>query len=351
MSRPEALQSPREFETVAVGDRIEPVVYGPLTVMHLVRWCAAMENWHRIHYDHQFCQEHEGLPGPLVNGSWKQQVLAQLLKEWAGPSGWLLALTYQFRGMDTLGATLTARGTVVGVEAHDEWGDVRCQVELVNAASEATTVGEAVIRLHRRGASPVSVPVAPESSLGFSETSTEIGVTCPPQFRECLGLRSATLVSPDVVDASSLRRFMQSIMARDPDYYDEGVASAGRFGGIVAPPLYPLYALRVPADADDPLTRASRDPDFDGASQTPWSSFGLPELAGAPQRLLNAGNGIDLFSYAPTGTRIAVESVYQDIEEKPGKRGPLLFVSVLSRFTVHETGDLLLQSRQTTILR
>jgi hypothetical protein len=310
-----------------------------------------MENWHRIHYDERFCQEHEGLPGPLVNGSWKQQILAQLLKEWAGPAGWLLALEYQFRGMDTLGATLTARGTVVAIDAHDGYGDVRCEVELVNADGDATTVGQAVVRLPSHGRPPLRVPVDPADGFGFSATAGPPGESCPPQFRDYLGLRSATLVSPDVVDASSLRRFMQSIMASDPDYYDEQTAAGGRFGQVVAPPLYPLYALRVPAGAPDPLAEAARDPDFDGASQTPWSSFGLPGLEGAPQRILNAGNGIDLFAYAPLGTHIAVESTYQDIVEKQGKQGPLLFVSVLSRFTLQETGDLLLLSRQTTILR
>jgi acyl dehydratase len=351
MTQPDNALQGRALDDVAVGDPIEPVVHGPLTVMHLVRWCAAMENWHRIHYDERFCQEHEGLPGPLVNGSWKQQILAQLLKEWAGPTGWLHALRYQFRGMDTLGATLTARGTVVGVEGHGDYGDVRCHVELVNADGEATTVGEAVVRLPVFGAPPLRVPLDPGDSQGFSATPGTPGASCPPQYRDYLGMRSANLVSPDALDASSLRRFMQSIMASDPDYYDEVAAAGGRFGRVVAPPLYPLYALRVPAGAPDPLAGASRDPDFDGASQTPWSSFGLPGLDGAPQRILNAGNGIDLFSYAPIGTHIAVESSYQDIEEKQGKRGPLLFVSVLSRFTVHETGDLLLLSRQTTILR
>jgi acyl dehydratase len=351
MTQPHEASPGRALADVAVGDPIGPVVHGPLTVMHLVRWCAAMENWHRIHYDERFCQEHEGLPGPLVNGSWKQQVLAQLLKEWAGPTGWLLALEYQFRGMDTVGATLTARGSVTAVDDHGDHGDVHARVELVNAEGEATTVGEAVVRLPTRGAPSLRVPVDPADGRGFSATSRVPGASCPPQFREYLGLQSENLVSTDVVEASSLRRFMQSIMASDPDYYDESAAASGRFGRVVAPPLYPLYALRVPAGRPDPLAGASRDPDFDGATQTPWSSFGLPGLDGAPQRLLNAGNGIDLFSYAPIGTRIAVQSTYQDIEGKQGKRGPLLFVSVLSRFTVHETGDLLLLSRQTTILR
>jgi len=62
----------RYYEDAKPGELVGPVNYGPMTIMHLVRWCAAMENWHRIHYDYLFCREHEGLPGPVINGSWKQ---------------------------------------------------------------------------------------------------------------------------------------------------------------------------------------------------------------------------------------------------------------------------------------
>lgn len=342
--------APRTYEETSVGDVIGPVVYGPLTVMHLVRWGSALENWHRIHYDWPFCVEHEGLPGPVVNGSWKQQILAQLLKDWAGRSGWLQALTYEFRGMDVVGETLHASGRVEAREARGEYGEIHCAIELKNSAGQATTVGRAIVRLPMRAAPAVRYPLDPNDTSGFSDIVPADGL-CPPQFREYLGASSDELVSTDVADASSIRRFMQAIMVRDPDYFDASGPGARRFGSIVAPPLYPLYALRVPATGDDPLERALHDPEFDGASQTPWSSFGLPELPESPKRILNAGNGIDLFAYAPLGARIAVRSRYADIYQKVGRSGPLLFVSALSEYTVHETGQLLVRSRQTTILR
>ena len=334
-----------------MGDVIGPAVYGPITIMHLVRWASALENWHRIHYDRTFCVEHEGLPGPLVNGSWKQQVLAQLLKDWAGPGGWLQSLKYEFRGMDLVGETLRASGRVVSRKVQGYCGEVQCAIELRNSADQATTVGEAIVLFPMKQGAAVQYPIRPSDGSGFSATAPLRKHRCPPQYTEYLGVKSERLVSTDVIDRSSLRRFMQAIMVRDPDYFDESGARVRRFGGIVAPPLYPLYALRTPATNHDPLERASHDTEFDGASQTPWSSFGLPELSGAPKRILNAGNGIDLFAYAPLGVRIEVYSRYDDIYEKAGKQGNLLFVSVFSEYTVHETGQLLVRSRQTTILR
>jgi hydroxyacyl-ACP dehydratase HTD2-like protein with hotdog domain len=75
------------FEDIAVGDSLAPVVKGPMTTAHIMRWSAAMENWHRIHYDWRFATQHDGLPDVLVNGSWKQHVLVQLLKDGLGNNG------------------------------------------------------------------------------------------------------------------------------------------------------------------------------------------------------------------------------------------------------------------------
>lgn len=356
MSSAQQARTERSFADTRVGDAIGPVSYGPITIMHLVRWAAAMENWHRIHYDYAFCSEHEGLPGPLVNGSWKQQVIAQLFKNWAGPTGWLRELSYQFRGMDVVGETLRLTGRVESREARDDHGLVRCALEVRNSTGAVTTAGEAVVMLPLPGGPPVAYPQPFSGDDGLRRTARDRTARdrtgrCPPEFERYVGSESEPLISADAVDASSIRRFMQAILARDEDCYQTSGPGARRFGTVVAPPLYPLHALHVPADAADPLTQALDDADFDGASQTAWSSFGLPELEDAPRRILNAGNDVDLYSYAPLGARITVTSKYDDIYAKSGKHGPLLFITVLSHYSVHETGQPLLTSRQTTILR
>ncbi|MCA7120590.1 MAG: hypothetical protein LGL72_14605, partial [Acidibrevibacterium sp.] len=86
------------FEDVHIGQEIDPLMKGPLTTPHLMRWSAAMENWHKIHYDVPFAIGHDKLPGLLINGSFKQQFLAQILKDWVGQQGWVWKLRFQFRG-------------------------------------------------------------------------------------------------------------------------------------------------------------------------------------------------------------------------------------------------------------
>jgi len=56
------------FEDIAVGAVPPQVRKGPLTTAHLVRWSAAMENWHRIHYDRTWAMQVEGYPGLVVHG-------------------------------------------------------------------------------------------------------------------------------------------------------------------------------------------------------------------------------------------------------------------------------------------
>ena len=72
------------FEDVSVDQEIGPLFKGPLTTAHLMRWSAAMENWHKIHYDLPFATGHDKLPNLLINGSLKQQFIVQLLKDFDG---------------------------------------------------------------------------------------------------------------------------------------------------------------------------------------------------------------------------------------------------------------------------
>lgn len=153
----------RYFDDVSVGDPLDQISRGPMTPVHLMRWSAAIENWHRIHYDLPFATEHDGLPGLLVNGSWKQHLLVQVVREWLGNGGWLAKIEFQFRGMDLAGSTLIASGVVTGASEHDDLGFVECDVSICNDDGDISTSGQAVGVLPLRGGSPVPYPfVIPE---------------------------------------------------------------------------------------------------------------------------------------------------------------------------------------------
>jgi acyl dehydratase len=152
------------FEELTAGDELTPLVRGPMTPVHLMRWSAAIENWHRIHYDVPFATRHDGLPGLLINGSWKQHFLVQMVREWLGPDGWLARISFQFRKMNLVGETLTAHGTVTDTYERHGLGFVVCEVGIRNDADEESTPGSALGVLPLRSGKPVPYPF-PELDL------------------------------------------------------------------------------------------------------------------------------------------------------------------------------------------
>lgn len=154
----------RDFEDVAVGADIGPLFKGPLTTAHLMRWSAAMENWHKIHYDLPFATGHDKLPGLLVNGSLKQQFIAQLLKDWAGPAGWLWKLRFQFRAMSLVGETLSLWGKVTALREAEGYGLVEIDLGIHNEDGLESTPGAATIALPYRGRAAVPYPFVPPAT-------------------------------------------------------------------------------------------------------------------------------------------------------------------------------------------
>lgn len=146
------------FEDVAVGDELPELVRGPLTTAHVMRWSAAIENWHRIHYDQSFAVEHDHLPGLLINGSFKQHVLVQLLRGWLEPNGWLARIAMSFRGMDQVGDTLTAHGRVIETSIRNGLGLVVCEIGIRNQRGEEGTTGTATGVLPLSDGPPVPYP-------------------------------------------------------------------------------------------------------------------------------------------------------------------------------------------------
>ena len=143
----------RWFEDVVVGAELPPVVKGPMTTTHLVRWAAANGNYARIHWDLPFAQLRQGLTNVVVNGSLKNQYLGQLLVCFGGDEGWFKRFYVEHRGMDYPGDVLTAFGTVTGKEEKDGFGHVDCQVGLRNSRGEQTASGWGTVVLPKRGQS------------------------------------------------------------------------------------------------------------------------------------------------------------------------------------------------------
>ena len=146
------------FDDVVTAQELPRISKGPMSTAHIMRWSAAMENWHRIHYDYNYATQHDKLPHVLVNGSWKQHVLVQLLTEWAGETGWLWKMQFQYRGMNVPGDTLTAWGRVTRKETRGDFGVVQLDIGLTDQNGKESSPGTATVVLPRRGGLPVPYP-------------------------------------------------------------------------------------------------------------------------------------------------------------------------------------------------
>ena len=167
-------------------------------------------------------------------------------------------------------------------------------------------------------------------------------------LKKYIGMQSETEIACDPVERGAVRRYAQAIMDEDP-IFAEPCANNARFGGPVAPPLFPTHMFRRAFGAPDPIQLRARDPEFDGLSS--GASSGLPELEPIKHlALLNGGSEIEFFRYARHGEAVKLRSRYADITEKETSKGPMLFVTIE---TEYRNGDdaLLMKTRRTLIRR
>lgn len=154
------MAEPLFFEDVQVGQELPLLAKGPLTSAHLVRWSAAMENWHKIHYDRDFAVNHDKLPDLLVNGSLKQQFIVQLLKDWA-VGGWVWKVGFEFRAMNQVGETLRVWALVGSMREAPDYGLVDIELGMHNDDGRESTPGKATVALPFRGGKPLPYPFVP----------------------------------------------------------------------------------------------------------------------------------------------------------------------------------------------
>jgi len=162
-----------------------------------------------------------------------------------------------------------------------------------------------------------------------------------------VGVTTDEFWAGEPVERGAVRRFSQAIMDHDPAYWDESAAQ--RYGGPVAPPLYPIFAFRKEFGAPDELAENADDPGYDGASG--GSIPGLPEImAFRGFGILNGGSEIEIHRFARIGERIKMRSRYDSIFEKETSKGPMVFILIVSEY-LNDADELLVKVQRTTIRR
>lgn len=161
-----------------------------------------------------------------------------------------------------------------------------------------------------------------------------------------IGIWSDVVVACDPVEQGAVRRFAQAIMDDDADYGPEA-GTGNRYGGPIAPPLFPNHMLRRPFGTPDLVQARADDVAFDGVVPAP----GLPPIASLSHlSVLNGGSEFEFFRYARHGEKVALRQRYADIYEKPATRGSTIFVVIESEIGTTD-GELLLRARRTLLRR
>ncbi|QJP16039.1 MaoC family dehydratase [Starkeya sp. ORNL1] len=169
-----------------------------------------------------------------------------------------------------------------------------------------------------------------------------------PEVRAVIGAQSEWTEAAHPVEPSEVRRFFQALMDPNPRFWDEAHAKGTRYGGVVAPPGFPVHAFRRPADEMHDALAAAGDPDFDGLSRA--LRPGLPKLPLPLSGVLNGGYQYEFFSYPKVGERIVCRSTYRDVTQKQGKAGPMVLVLIEDEYATAD-GRPLLKSLNTMIMR
>ena len=173
-----------------------------------------------------------------------------------------------------------------------------------------------------------------------------------PEVQAMVGVAGEVVECWGVVDNEYLRRFTQAVMDPDPHYWDNDFAKDSRYGEIIVPPIMVSYMpTRLPPSEGDPVTQAFlENPQYDGFAGI-GGEGSLPPLPTPLSRVLNAGNGMEIYKYPSLGDKIHFQNKYAEIQERVGRDGnPFLIVTVETTFR-NQNEEVLCKTRASLIRR
>jgi acyl dehydratase len=183
---------PRYWEDVRVGDELDPIIKGPMTIgdvvgfhigwgfgqlygagplsyasklrrkvpaFHSVDPYGVPQIVQRLHWDTARAEE-LGLPAPYDYGTMRTNWLVHLVTHWMGDDGWLFRLKNEIRSFNFIGDTTTCSGTVTGKRMENGRCFVDIAVKCTNQRGDVTAPGIASVILPSREHGPALLPEA-----------------------------------------------------------------------------------------------------------------------------------------------------------------------------------------------
>lgn len=138
------------WEDVEEGQEV-PAYSRKAGYMELNRFAGANDEYVPIHMDPDYAKNVAKLPDVIVMGNLKLAYIANALQDWAGDEGWLRKVSIEYRKMDLVNKTLTAKAKVTRKYEEDGRRLVDLDVWIENEEGEATTPAKAVVALPSKG--------------------------------------------------------------------------------------------------------------------------------------------------------------------------------------------------------
>lgn len=321
---------------------------GPYTSAHLVRWCAAQQNWDKIHYDLTYAQTYGGLPERVINGALKQHLIARFLVEAYDGEARIARLNYKFAGPDLVGESLEVRGRVTKTESVAGGTAAHVDVELWNLRQQkATTTGNAIVMLGAPAYASNESAGFPESWRLDERTEPE-DPSVPAQVRALLGRDDEQVSSYCPLDLSRLRLFADAVEGLRAYHFDPRAALQVGLDAVVAPPLFPIHALE-PAPGTLPLSTDEAAMGREAVNEVGRNFARRFDFPGSG--MVNGGNECEVHSLLRVGETASATSRLLSARVKAGARGgDMLFTTCLNTYRT-TSGRTLLREKQLIIYR
>lgn len=148
-----------DFDSVSIGDTLPDFHVVP-TLQGAVMYCAAMWEFQRIHYDHEWAKTQENLERAVIQGPVLGNYLAQAVARWTGPGGRLARLTWRNHGVALLDTPLVCKGRVMAKRDRDAdagasagrvgTGVIDCELDIHDAGGRRILSGSASVAVPRQ---------------------------------------------------------------------------------------------------------------------------------------------------------------------------------------------------------
>jgi acyl dehydratase len=292
---------------------------------HIVRWCAAQQNWDRIHHDADYARNIAGLPGPVVNGALKQNLVVLFLLESFPDGAWVWEVDWSSQRPDFVGDALRLEGRIVDVRRAEEYLAATVQADLRNCSLDRiTSSARATVCVSTKGFAITHAGDLPPELRGDEAREPGDPVRAgghspgvPAEIEARIGRELESIRSCIPVDEGRLRLYADALGCSLPMYSDTHAGAAGAHGSVVALPWFPAHALSMPPGAK-PL---SSDPRAMGREAVCEVGRDIPTLLGLPSAgLRSAGNRGRFHSLVRLGETVEATSRLLDVQQLAAER-------------------------------